>query len=109
MAIIIGLFPLLVWLIPGIVGGGMTALAIKWADRRLDTKNFVTITSGWAVGMTLGGIAGQAIYIITSSDVFDDKLAWIIGMGIAGLVIALIGSLTTCTALESLATNENAG
>lgn len=104
MEILIGLFPLLVWLIPGVVGGSITALAIKWADRRLDRGDFVSIVSRWALGMTLGGVAGQAIYIV-----FDSFLSWIIGIGITGMVTAFIGSLATYMVLESLTTNENAG
>ena len=119
MALLIILFPLTVWLIPGILGGVVTAFAVKWADKRLDTRNFVIILSGWAGGMMVGGIAGEAFWILSVSRTFylltnsyfkvDDLSRWIIAMSITGMVTAFIGSLTTHRVLKSLSAKENAG
>jgi len=118
MEFLIVLFPLTVGLIPGIVGGVTTALAVKWADKSIDTRNFVIILFGWTAGMTIGSIVGGVFYMLSDIDsiylVTDPYfeleyiLRWIFAMTITGMVTSLIGSLTTRMVLESLPKNENA-
>jgi MFS family permease len=47
--------------IEGIVGGLITALALKWTHPFIPWKNVAIVALGWGLGWLLGGAIGEAI------------------------------------------------
>jgi hypothetical protein len=47
--------------IGGLVGGLITALALKWTHPFISWKNVVIVTLGWGLGWLLGGAIGETI------------------------------------------------
>jgi len=113
---LIVLLGLIYWFIPAIVGGTMTALAINSTDSRITFTSILTIALGWSVGMFIGGITGRFVdialsrFIFTSITTLHSATSLILGLGVTGMITALIGSWITYRVLESLEQpSENAG
>jgi hypothetical protein len=110
------LLGLIYWFIPAIVGGTITAFAIKSTDTKVDFPRMLTIALGWCLGMFIGGMTGRLVDIALSLFIFTaittphSALSLILGLGVAGMITALIGSWTTYRVLASLEQpSENAG
>jgi len=102
------------WFIPGIAGGTITAVVIKWADTRIHYARLLLIAFGWIAGMVVGGIAGTLLYqsfyeVKSLLGDFDYQLPLTISFAVTGMITALIGSWTTYKVLESTVTTEDAG
>ena len=54
------------WSVPGIAGGTIMALVMKWAEPRIEYARLLVIALGWIAGMVVGGMAGlllnQSLY-----------------------------------------------
>jgi hypothetical protein len=51
--------------IGGLVGGGITALALKWTHPSIQWKHVALVTLGWGLGSAVGGAIGTILLPIT--------------------------------------------
>jgi len=106
MILLASVLILIVWLIPGSIGGMVTAFTLRWADAGLDATRLVIIAFGWTIGMVVGGVIHIVMNFALLSVNLSDELASIIALGMTGMIIGLIGSWTTFKVLESSPRND---
>jgi hypothetical protein len=69
--------------ITGLVGGSITALALKWRHPLIQWKQVAVVTLGWAVGWAVGGVIASSVNLQSSFGSVVESALW---GGIGGAV-----------------------
>lgn len=92
IACIIGFF---LWIIPGAIGGLVTAFVVFRSSPRVGLNEIAMITLGWAGGLVVGGTVGLAIQLLGGID-------QVIGFGLIGLITGAIGGWVMHTVIDQV-------
>lgn len=102
---------MVIWLIPGILGGVLLAREIHHCCPKMSSKWIAWITAGWGLGFALGGGASRVAYSLSIWFWYPNfDPGWLItelniwlSFGVIGLIAGAVGTWSMMRALRSTA------
>jgi ABC-type transport system involved in multi-copper enzyme maturation permease subunit len=91
-----------VWLIPGIIGGLVLAIAFRSGTNRASLRRFFILASGWALATVIGGFSGTLLMHILRREArsIPESVLLITGFATTGAVIGALGAAISLSQLR---------